>query len=266
MTKSKISQAPSVTGKKGFSLISNEKFRQLYAALFQCRILSERLRATPGCDTWPGCEAPSAAVLCCLRCGDTVIPTKHAMLANYLDSGSPDSHPGQQGLLAGNHALPLHSGPASQFAAATQAALRLKRENRSGLVVLFTGLATPAVMRKAFAGAARQSLPVLYVLEGGTPSAEISSGIPVIRVDAYDAVALYRVVFESSARAREGTGPTIIECAAWPADAEPDPLLKLEHYLAAKKLFRPQWKRTLEKSIPPNPKKPWPRLPLDSTL
>jgi TPP-dependent pyruvate/acetoin dehydrogenase alpha subunit len=235
MTATKTNRPPSVAGKKGFSLISDEKFRQLYAALLQCQMLDQRLLTTRGYDAWPGREAASAAVCSCLRRGDIVIPTPRAALAGYLHTGS----------LSYPSALSF----AAHFSAATESALRHKSDKRGGLTVLFTSLAKPAAMRDAFAAAAKQSLPVLYLVEGGTPSAEIVSGIPVIRVDASDTVALYRVAFESIARAREGTGPTVLECAPWPASPEPDPLLKLERYLAAKKLFRPHWKRTLEKKF-----------------
>jgi len=236
MTATKSNRPPSVAGKKGFSLISDEKFRQLYAALLQCRMLDARLSATPGYDAWLGREASSAAVSCCLRRADSVITTPRATLAQYLHTGSLTSSP-------------YAPGPAAHFAAATEAALRHKIERRGGLAVLFTRLAKPASMREAFASAAKQPLPVLYILEGAAPSAEVSSGIPVIRVDACDTVAFYRVAYESILRARDGVGPTILECAAWPGDPEPDPLLKLERYLAAKKLFRPHWKRQLEKKF-----------------
>jgi TPP-dependent pyruvate/acetoin dehydrogenase alpha subunit len=234
MTATKPNRPPSVAGKKGFSLISDEKFRQLYAALLQCRMLDTRLSATPGYDCWSGREAASAAVSCCLRRSDTVISTPRAALACYLHTG----------LLSASPSAPE---PVTHFTAATEVALRHKAEKRGGLAVLFTGLAKPASMREAFAAAAKQSLPVLYIVEGPTPSVEISSGIPAIRVDASDAVALYRVAYESITRARDAGGPTILECAAWPSDPEPNPLLKLERYLAAKKLFRPHWKHSLEK-------------------
>ena len=236
MTATKSNRPPSVAGKKGFSLISDEKFRQLYAALLQCRMLDARLSAAPGYDAWLGREASSAAVSCCLRRADSVIPTPRAALTNYLHIGS----------LSFSSQAP---DPVAHFTAAAKAALRHKNEKRGGLAVLFTRLAKPAFMREAFAAAAKQSLPVLCILEGAAPSAEVFSGIPVIRVDACDTVALYRVAYESILRARDGVGPTILECAAWPGDPEPDPLLRLERYLAAKKLFRPHWKRQLEKKF-----------------
>jgi hypothetical protein len=233
----KTNRAPSVAGKKGFSLISDEKFRQLYAALLQCQLLGERLRAMRGCGAWPGREASSSAVCVCLRRGDTVVASPRGVLARYLHNGSVDL-------------TPRSFGPTAQFSAANQAAIRHKSEQRGGLAVVFTRPTRSASMREAFAAAARQSLPVLYLLEGPTPPEEIRNGIPVIRADASDAVALYRVAYESIARARDGVGPTIVECAAWPGDPQPpDPLLKLERYLAGKKLFRPHWKRALEKKF-----------------
>lgn len=239
MTVNNPKQSPALAGKRGFSLIPDEKFRQLYAALLQCEMLDQRLRSIKAYEPWTGREAASAAISACLRRSDTIAPTPRGLLAGYLHSdvlaftGAPIS-------------------PAKQFATANQDALRLKRESRGGVVVVFAPIAPPSSMSKVFAAAASQSLPVLYILEGATPPTETCHGIPVIRVDASDAVALYRVAYESITRAREGGGPTILECAAWPADSPTDgPLQKLEQYLTTKKLFRPNWKRRLaQKYIP----------------
>ena len=42
------------------------------------------------------------------------------------------------------------------------------------------------------------------------------NGIPAIAVDASDAVAIYRVACEAIARARQGRGPTLVECVPVP--------------------------------------------------
>ncbi|MGB7189644.1 MAG: thiamine pyrophosphate-dependent enzyme [Acidobacteriaceae bacterium] len=234
MTGKQTQPSPALAGKRGFSLISDETFRQLYAALLQCELLDQRLRSARGYEPWTGREAASAAVSACLRRGDSITPTPRGRLAGYLHNGT----------LAGAGAS---TGPARQLAAANQQAVRHKRESNGNAVVVFAAVAPPSSMSKVFAAAAGLSLPVLYILQGATPPAEACHGIPVILVDASDAVALYRVACESITRAREGGGPTILECAAWPADPEPaDPLRKLEQYLAQKKLFRPHWKRSLE--------------------
>ncbi len=238
MTGNTTAHSPSVAGKQGFSLISDNKFRQIYAALLQCEMLDQRLssfaQSASPYRPWNGGKASSAAIASCLRRGDTVLPTPRGWLANYLHSGSPTG--------SGKNL-----GAPELFAAAGNGALIHKLSRSGNVTAVFAPSAHSSAMRESFAPAAKQSLPILYILEGGTPPAEICHGIPVISVDASDAVAAYRVAYESITRAREGYGPTIIECVPWPDDAHAaDPLLKLEDYLSARKLFRPSWKRRLE--------------------
>jgi TPP-dependent pyruvate/acetoin dehydrogenase alpha subunit len=236
MTGLKTTQSASVAGKNGFSLISDEKFREIYGALLQCRMLDDRLRINAGYERWAGREAGAAGVIACLRSSDSITLTPRSLLASYL-------HEGSLALVRRGT-----STATRQLAAATGDALRHKLENLGNIAVVFTSVEEPNRAREVFAAAAHQSLPVLYVLEGSAPLAEISGNLPVIRVDGCDAVAVYRVAHESIARAREGGGPTVMECAAWPGDTSPqDPLAKLERYLAEKKLFRQDWKQRLEK-------------------
>lgn len=235
MPHNKTTHAARVAGKNGFSLISDEKFRQMYATLLQCTLLDSQLRAHEGYTPWTGCCAGTAGVVLCLRADDSITATPRGALAGYLHYGSLDLRTDDPA-----------SSPASHLAAATGQALRHKLENRGGVAVVFAGIPEPEAMRRIFTAAERESLPVLYVLEGGTPSPELCGDIPVMRVDAADSVAAYRVAFESVLRAREGGGPTIVECAPWPAGPETDPLTRLEDYLTAKKLFRRDWKNRLE--------------------
>jgi TPP-dependent pyruvate/acetoin dehydrogenase alpha subunit len=236
MTGIKTIQAARVAGKNGFSLISDEKFRELYAALLLCRMLDERLQENVDYERWAGCEAGSAGVAACLRSGDTIAPTPRGLLADYLLNAS---------LLVANKAT---DAIAAQLAVATGDALRHKLEKQTNVTVVFTRGDEPDDACEAFTIADRHSLPILYVLEGGQPLTEVCGGIPVICVDGCDAVAVYRVAHESIVRAREGGGPTIMECASWPVSGESqDPLARLEHYLADKKLFRQSWKQQLEK-------------------
>lgn len=235
MTGSKPAPPPALAGKRGFSLITDGKFRQLYSALLQCDMLDQRLGSAEAYEPWVGQFAASAAVAACLRRGDAVSPTPGGLLAGFLHSGA---------ITLANSA----ARPATQLAAANKDALRRKLEKSGSVVAVFARTSQPASMNKAFATAAGQFLPVVYILHGATPTASLSATIPVIRVDSSDTIALYRVAYESITRARDGGGPTILECAPWPADSEPaNPLLKLEHYLTARKLYRPRWKRQLEK-------------------
>lgn len=227
--------AASVAGKNGFSLISDEKFRELYLALLQCSLLDERLRTQACYEPWTGHLAGAAGVSACLRAHDTVAPTPRGVIARYLHQGLFDF-----GM--------CKSAPtsASHLAMAKGEALRHKLENLGHIVVVYAATGEPDAMRAVFHAAERQTLPVLYVLESSTALEKICGNVPVIRVDATDTVAVYRVAHESVSRARDGGGPTIIECVMWPGEGgDEDPLVKLENYLAAKKLFRRDWKQRL---------------------
>lgn len=231
-----IQSSARVAGKNGFSLITDDKFRELYAALLKCRMLDERLRTSAGYEQWAGREAASAGVVTCLRPGDSVVLTPHGLLAGYLLNNA---------IAHGRNAA---IAPAAQLAAATADASRHRLEGLGNISVVFTKASDADQLRDTFASTARQLLPVLYVLEGSAQFVKMCGDVPVIRVDSCDAVAVYRVAHESIARARDRGGPTIIECVAWSADGEPhDPLGKLERYLADKKLFRQDWKLRLEK-------------------
>ncbi|HTV04661.1 MAG TPA: thiamine pyrophosphate-dependent enzyme [Acidobacteriaceae bacterium] len=234
MPGNKTSHAARVAGKNGSSLISDRKFRDMYAALLQCSLLDAHLRTLAGYEAWTGRLAGTAGVVTCLRTDDSIALTPRGVLATFL--------------LHGSLALPkTTSSTASHLASTTGEAQRHKLEMRGGIAVVFTSTTESESMRAIFAAAALQALPMLYVLEGGTPSAEIRGKIPAICVDGTDTVAVYRVAYESVLRAREGGGPTIIECAAWPGiGGDVDPLVKLEGYLAAKRLFRRDWKQRLE--------------------
>lgn len=235
MTATKTTQVARVAGRNGFSLISDDKFREIYSALLQSRMLGELLRPDSVYERWAGVEARTAAVVACLRAGDSVTATPRGVLASYLL----------------NNALPSSGKtshhPTRQLAAATGNALRHKLEKLGNVSVVFAAIGNGDQTREVFAAAAGYSLPVLYVLDSSAELGPASGNVPIIRVDAADAVAIYRVAHESIQRARKGGGPTIMECAPWPGDeVPPDPLAKLERYLAGKKIFSQSWKRRLE--------------------
>lgn len=238
--KKTIQSSARVAGKNGFSLITDDTFRELYAALLKCRMLDERLRTSASFEQWAGREAASAGVATCLRSGDSVTLTPRALLAGYLLSNSITHRP--------DAAI----APFAQLAAAAADASRHKLEGLGNISVVFAEAGDSKRMRDAFANAAKGCLPVFYVLEGSAPLAKVCGDVPVIRVDSCDAVAVYRVAHESIARARNGGGPTIMECVAWAAGSEPhDPLKKLERYLSGKRLFKQNWKEQLEKKFEP---------------
>jgi len=234
--KKTIQSSARVAGKNGFSLITDDTFRELYAALLKCRMLDERLRTSTSYEQWAGREAASAGVVTCLRPGDSVALTPCGLLAGYLLKNA----------IAHGHNAAI--APAAQLAPAIADASRHGFEGLGNISVMFAKASEAGRLRDTFASTATQCLPVLYVLDGSAPFVKMYGTVPVIRVDSCDAVAVYRVAHESIARARDGGGPTIIECVAWDANGEPqDPLKKLEQYLAGKRLFKQNWKQDLQK-------------------
>ena len=234
MTTSHKNHAAQVAGRNGFSLISNETFRELYAALLQCVLLDRHLSQASNYELWTGREAATAGISACLRSDDTITPNSRSRLANYLHR---------------KNLLSLSDGAAidSPLAAATGDGLRHKLTAKGNVAVVFSPLGDPEAAVRIFAASMKHLLPVFYVLDNNPALHKAAGSIPVMRVDDADTVAVYRVAHESIARAREGGGPTIMECAPWHGDALHDPLEKFENYLTGKKLFRRDWKARLER-------------------
>jgi TPP-dependent pyruvate/acetoin dehydrogenase alpha subunit len=155
---------------------------------------------------------------------------------------------------------------------ATSAALANKQKKKSNVVVVFSDKATTTLeyWHEALELAASKSLPIIFVVEDNpstdpaifkateeeeeAPSEKLRSyGFPIIPVDANDVVAVYRVACESVERVRQGGSPVLVQgkpyrlfsktkqrAAAW--RSERDPLIHMEGYLKAKRLFTPSWK------------------------
>jgi TPP-dependent pyruvate/acetoin dehydrogenase alpha subunit len=160
----------------------------------------------------------------------------------------------------------------TQLGLATSAALANKQKKTSNVVVVFSDKATTTLdcWHEALKLAASKSLPIIFVVEDNprtdpasfkaseeeeeAPSEKLRSyGFPIIPVDANDVVAVYRVACESVERVRQGGSPVLVEgkpyrlfgkakqrVAAW--RSERDPLIHMEGYLKAKRLFTPSWK------------------------
>jgi TPP-dependent pyruvate/acetoin dehydrogenase alpha subunit len=122
------------------------------------------------------------------------------------------------------------SNTSEQLGTLRQLALAAKTAKKGNIAVAFSSRAADSRTRwdAAMSSAGEKDLPVVFVahgpwraLEPKTPEAMLN-GIPAIVVDASDAVAIYRVASEAIARARQGRGPTFVECIALPAaDAHP---------------------------------------------
>jgi TPP-dependent pyruvate/acetoin dehydrogenase alpha subunit len=71
-------------------------------------------------------------------------------------------------------------------------------------------------------------------------------GYPGIIVDGQDVVAVWRAAQESIHRARQGSGPTLIDCRT---DASRDPLAYMEHYMRKRNVWDVGWKKDTEQRI-----------------
>jgi pyruvate dehydrogenase E1 component alpha subunit len=146
---------------------------------------------------------------------------------------------------------------------------KVQRSGRAVIVFSESVAKEPAPHAEALHFAFTRKLPLVIVSrikQSGTRSTNDAlaqiferSGIPCIAVDGNDAVAIYRVAGESLRRARDGGGPTWIDCHAGPwrralarkssygPAAERDawqprsPLEQMEYYLTRRGLFSTAW-------------------------
>lgn len=259
----------------GGSLISEAKLRQLYATMLQCRLLTEHALRLHGrrrnlYSASLGQEAIATGCVIDLRAEDTVvlamrdpiaalvkgIALKH--LLSHLYAGEPD-------IGKGRILLPA-TGRYEHLQLATNAAIVNKEKDKGNIVVAFAGMAATGIKewQAALKFAARRSLPLVLVVQNNPwmlshanngrlypPLKAGIDGLTSITVDGNDVVAVYRVAYESLDRARRGGGPVLIEARTYRPDGralrrtERDPLIHMERYLSAKKLFTGHWKNQL---------------------
>jgi pyruvate dehydrogenase E1 component alpha subunit len=258
----------------GFSLVSNRKLEEIYAAMLRMRILAARSGSNTGGAKLPaGREAIVASVTIDLLPDDTVLVSPQDLLPGFL-RGVP-----LQAILTGQcngHPcfLAPQAGAAARFNLGLNAALAGKVNGNNNIAVVFAeareAVSVPA--REALTFATAQQLPLILVCdsmaEAGRSRAASAAdratawGAPGIAVDGNDAVAVYRVACESISRARKGRGPTLIDCrsfrihtplatsSAKPANArkaasQDDPIAQMEKYLANKGIFRTEQKASI---------------------
>jgi TPP-dependent pyruvate/acetoin dehydrogenase alpha subunit len=260
--------AAAVAGKNGYSLISHEKFRQLYASLLKYKLIDDYLssRSAKSYQGAHGLEASVVGVTLDLQAGDKVFLApgrldttrlKDVPLRNVLSDfeakdapKSTDKSAPSKGRKRGS-SISAAKINAERLAAATGEAVANKLTKNGKIVVVFLDgdAETFEACREAFEFASAQKLPILYVVEASARAtqddhlAEQSALFPMITVDAHDVVAIYRVAQESTVRVREGGGPAMIACMPYVLQGPPvDPVAGLEFYLSGKGLFRDAWR------------------------
>jgi Dehydrogenase E1 component len=237
-------------GRNGHTLISDAKFRQLYALALKLHRMAENGDASSG-----GHEAALAGVVADLRDDDGLIARRQPRIAALL-------HAGLANPLSGAASETASSVSERIVEAMSQAVADRMRKNGRVTVVYLPGTEAAAVLEEAKHLAERARLPVLFVEEAPdwlkparrshSNGAAESVYMPAIPVDADDVVAMYRVAHESIARARQGGGPTRILCVTEPKTAssgeEPrsaDPSASLEHWLAVRGLPAEEWREQI---------------------
>jgi hypothetical protein len=248
--------AAAMAGKNGHSLISAEKFRQLFHALIASHLLNEHLRSAGKPAPAAHREAGPAGLVLDLRAEDTVFLPSPMHFAHHVK---------------GSALKPLLTEPTAasttslgrRLTEAIASALNNRIEKSGGIVLVLFDLAANSgdslsSYDEVFATAVAAKLPILFVLEspaGFTDSLAFKAAhptLPYIAVDAHDIVAVYRVAQESIARTREGGGPALIELALCD-DTIDDPIDKMHRYLHAKGLPANRWRteaiRRFEKEL-----------------
>lgn len=237
-------------GKNGHTLISDAKFRQLYALAVTLHLMAEGGDTSAG-----GHEAALAGVAADLCDDDALIAQGEPPIAALLHGGVPKARNGGTGRNASNLGERIIAG-------VSLAVADRMRKNGRVTVVYLPGAEPAAVLEEAKRLAERGRLPILFVEEAPEWLTPARRGrwngnadgnlMPAIPVDADDVVAMYRVAHESIARARQGGGPTRILCVPDPNAAgtrtnqrSANAAASLEHWLAARGLPAREWRQQI---------------------
>jgi TPP-dependent pyruvate/acetoin dehydrogenase alpha subunit len=249
------------------SLISNEKLRELYAAMVKCRILGQRAselfqqgKLASDFHGSAGLEASAAAVAIDLGPGDMLCVASGRWLPALVKGMSPESLFLALAPDAGSSKEVLTSAEAERngvLLAGDQTQQRTlvlhraaeARAKKNGTVVaVFTSSAHSSLdgWREVMSSAAAETLPIVFVHHAEETETNVSSpnrragnpealfhGVPAICVDAVDPVAIYRVAFEAILRARQDRGATLLECTTV-AEWSVDPVSAMKNYLRRK--------------------------------
>jgi TPP-dependent pyruvate/acetoin dehydrogenase alpha subunit len=271
---------------EGFSLISDEKLIALYANLLKCRMIEKRLTNGGGASrndsSSRGHEAGTVGVAIDLSSDDALCSPDHGIVTGFQKDPPIEAIL----LLSGAHGLTGRFGSGSQShslngngaspgmasrthtQAAIGAALANKTRKNGRIAVVFGDNAASELWKEALHIASLHGLPIIFVnhehrRRGSTAQTPVNAKtnrhdnlgtpwFPNIVVDSNDVVAVYRVANEAISRARQGRGPTLIECQPFrlrgmtTGDGKYsgngrhalDPISNMESYLRRKGLFQ----------------------------
>ena len=267
-----------------FSLISNAKLIALYENLLKYRMAARRrsgvLEEKAGKTLKRGHEAGIVGVAIDLRSEDAVCSPDGAWLSGVMERSPMDallrpSSNGHQGTARTGSAKTKEKPTGvlpSNAHMAMGAALASKARKNGQITVVFANGDADESWSEALEIAGAHGLPIIFVKQEssgrngrsakrGTQAKNASSSesatFPRIPVDRNDVVAVHRVANEAIARARQGRGPTVIECRPFDVQTSngahahgngktaPDAIATMEQYLRRKGLLDGRIKRDL---------------------
>jgi len=258
-------QRPQPTNGDGAAPSNQEALRRLYVLMLKCRKLSERAQnlaasrdTVPDYDYDIGHEAVVVGATLELGPQDTIAASSRNFAAHVVKGSRLEA------LLAkGHHENRSQHGALTlldPLNLGTGLALAHRLDKKRNVVVALCSrgdAASQDCWLEAMKFAGVHKLPIIYVKSGsvfelvpakGAPAFEELSFMardcrfPAIVVDGKDAVAVWRVVHESIHRARNGAGPTLIECETRASSAG-DPLEHMEHYMKKRGFWDNEWRR-----------------------
>ncbi len=223
-------------------LIPHARMRALYRGLIELRVLGERL---PRAERVPaGLEACWVATALDLHDGDLTSDLAANALPGFIRriaarTGTGVVKKAEARALLEAALKPFSGNAVERLLCAIGAAMAVKAAANKGVAVAYLRdreLAA-ADWKRVLRVASDGDLPLVIVAAGAAEVPLASRAVPVIPVDAADAVAIYRVAQESLLRARAEGGVAVIECVRTGAD----PVALLARQLTARGIATPAW-------------------------
>lgn len=246
-------------------LIPNLRMRAMFRALVETRLLSQRASKTRNAvHLIPrGQEACWVGPLIDLKAHDLTSLPRATWLASHIRSVGSRSGAaalsGKQSVKAmeaftAEKATRSNVSPLDRLLCAVGMAIALKQAAPQAVAMVYAGAGdlSASAWKHLFEVASQGDLPLVIVATPDQKPVDFSQVVkrmgiktlPVIPVDAADAVALYRVAQETLVRARADGGVAVIECI----DCGSDPIATLAAQLVAKRIATQGWVDTVANS------------------
>jgi len=262
-------------------LATAEILKQMYSRMLRSRAITESLL---GSNARAKSEAVTIGIASELKPSDTLCANRR-QLVQYISSiaAATDQFATWLALALGrtNAALPFRipqDGPAvifpdfdgrAQIAMAIGAAHSSRVNSQPNVSVVLAGNLASGLLSayEAARFAGETKLPVVFAFETmidpGNTGDHLNPllrgedfGFPRIPVDGNDSVAVHRVATEAIQRARQGDGPTLIECQIVTSvhnsnslGLAKDPIAHMRDYLRKHQLWSEEWGTKLESEV-----------------